>query len=66
MDNDADCDDQDPSVNPDGTEVCDGVDADEDCEGPSDLLVGAYGLNSGAGAAYLVFGGGLYVPSPWA
>lgn len=53
-------------MNPDGTEVCDGVDADEDCEGPSDLLVGAYGLNSGAGAAYLVFGGGLYVPSPWA
>jgi hypothetical protein len=33
VDNDADCDDEDPTVNPDGTEVCDGVGADEDCDG---------------------------------
>lgn len=36
VENDADCDDQDPSVNPDGTEVCDGVDADEDCDGTTE------------------------------
>jgi hypothetical protein len=31
-----DCDDSDDSINPDGQEVCDGYDLDEDCDGLSD------------------------------
>lgn len=31
-----DCDDNDPRVNPDATEVCDPLDIDEDCDGVSD------------------------------
>ncbi len=31
-----DCDDRDASINPDGTEVCDALDADEDCDGLAD------------------------------
>ena len=31
---DSDCDDEDPEINPDGTEVCDGV--DHDCDGSVD------------------------------
>lgn len=34
--NDDDCDDEDALVNPDGIEVCDSVDADEDCNGVAD------------------------------
>lgn len=31
--NDEDCDDEDPRTHPEGTEVCDDADADEDCDG---------------------------------
>jgi hypothetical protein len=31
-----DCDDTDPDVSPDGTEVCDDADVDEDCDGLTD------------------------------
>ncbi len=34
VDNDEDCDDSDPDINPDGTEVCDGK--DNDCDGEVD------------------------------
>ena len=33
VDNDLDCDDSDPIINPEGQEVCDDLDADEDCDG---------------------------------
>ncbi len=33
---DSDCDDSDPAVNPDGQEVCDEEDRDEDCDGWAD------------------------------
>jgi hypothetical protein len=32
----SDCDDTDATINPDGTEVCDAADADEDCDGLAD------------------------------
>ena len=34
--NDGDCDDTRPDVSPGGTEVCDALDADEDCDGLAD------------------------------
>ena len=34
--NDDDCDDDDASTNPDGTEICDRANADEDCDGLAD------------------------------
>ncbi|RME27687.1 MAG: hypothetical protein D6798_03995 [Deltaproteobacteria bacterium] len=36
VDNDADCRDSDASVNPDGTEICDDDNRDEDCDGLRD------------------------------
>jgi large repetitive protein len=34
VDNDLDCDDDDPAVNPDGAELCNGI--DDDCDGQAD------------------------------
>jgi hypothetical protein len=39
-DSSVDCDDQDPDVHPNGTEVCDTHDKDEDCDGTADDLDG--------------------------
>jgi hypothetical protein len=36
-----DCDDQDAAINPDGQEVCDPADVDEDCDGTADDLDGS-------------------------
>ena len=36
VDNDLDCDDDNPAVNPDATEVCDDDNIDEDCNGVAD------------------------------
>ena len=63
-----DCDDLDPGTSPSGTEICDSVDADEDCDGAADDADGqgaggktmyyvdgdsdGYGDNADAGAAW--------------
>ena len=36
VDDDTDCDDEDYSINPGASEVCDDADADEDCDGTTD------------------------------
>jgi hypothetical protein len=45
---DSDCDDGDSSINPDATEVCDGVDSD--CSGVADDDPALYGLDYACGA----------------
>lgn len=56
IDNDRDCDDLDPNINPTATEVCDEGDVDEDCDGmvndDDDVLMGGsdwYADNDGDG-----------------
>ena len=36
VDNPSDCDDTDPAIHPDGVEICDDFDTDEDCDGDVD------------------------------